>query len=157
MQTVALKLKRLPYLFFNLIGISGGQRKRTSVGVELITDPALLFLDEPTSGLDSYSAYNMIQLLKVRAFTHDLHNFMMLAAPNTYKKQLLPTTKACCGVQRYSALYYPSALIRSIPAVRLGHLHERRSHLLPGPCFRYNTTLHKIRVSKSSFGFKLIL
>eukprot|EP01038_Epipyxis_sp_PR26KG_P005004 gene5004-6989_t len=45
-------------------GISGGQRKRTSVGVEIITDPKLLFLDEPTSGLDSYSAHNCVQLLK---------------------------------------------------------------------------------------------
>lgn len=45
-------------------GISGGQRKRTSVGVEIITSPSLLFLDEPTSGLDSYSAYNCVQLLK---------------------------------------------------------------------------------------------
>lgn len=45
-------------------GISGGQRKRTSVGVEVITQPALLFLDEPTSGLDSYSAFNCISLLK---------------------------------------------------------------------------------------------
>jgi ABC-type multidrug transport system ATPase subunit len=34
--------------------------------VELITDPSLLFLDEPTSGLDSFSAYNMVQLLRVR-------------------------------------------------------------------------------------------
>ena len=45
-------------------GISGGQRKRTSVGVEIITKPSLLFLDEPTSGLDSFSAYNCINLLK---------------------------------------------------------------------------------------------
>lgn len=45
-------------------GISGGQRKRTSVGVEIINSPEILFLDEPTSGLDSFNAYNLIKLLK---------------------------------------------------------------------------------------------
>jgi len=45
-------------------GISGGERKRTSVGVELITNPSLLFLDEPLSGLDSYAAYTLTQSLK---------------------------------------------------------------------------------------------
>merc|ERR1719352_1370854 len=44
-------------------GISGGERKRTSVGVELITDPKLLFLDEPLSGLDSYAAYTLVVAL----------------------------------------------------------------------------------------------
>ncbi|KAF4755628.1 hypothetical protein FOZ62_028705 [Perkinsus olseni] len=45
-------------------GISGGERKRTSVGVELITKPDMIFLDEPLSGLDSYAAYITVTVLK---------------------------------------------------------------------------------------------
>jgi ABC-type multidrug transport system ATPase subunit/ABC-type multidrug transport system permease subunit len=47
-----------------LPGISGGQRKRTSVGVELITNPSILILDEPLSGLDSYTAHIVVSVLK---------------------------------------------------------------------------------------------
>jgi ABC-type multidrug transport system ATPase subunit len=43
--------------------ISGGERKRTAIGVELITDPQLILLDEPTSGLDSFKALQIVKLL----------------------------------------------------------------------------------------------
>jgi ABC-type multidrug transport system ATPase subunit len=44
-------------------GVSGGERKRTSIGVELISNPKIIFLDEPTTGLDSYNAYELISNL----------------------------------------------------------------------------------------------
>ncbi|CAL8400675.1 unnamed protein product [Boreogadus saida] len=45
-------------------GISGGERKRTNIGMELIMDPSVLFLDEPTTGLDSSTANSVLLLLK---------------------------------------------------------------------------------------------
>ncbi|KAH6820176.1 ABC-2 type transporter family protein [Perilla frutescens var. hirtella] len=48
-------------------GISGGERKRVSIGVDVIHDPPILLLDEPTSGLDSSSALHVIELLSSMA------------------------------------------------------------------------------------------
>ncbi|NXG40106.1 ABCG2 protein, partial [Dromaius novaehollandiae] len=45
-------------------GVSGGERKRTNIGMELITEPPVLFLDEPTTGLDSSTANAVLILLK---------------------------------------------------------------------------------------------
>lgn len=48
----------------DLKGISGGERKRTSIGLELITNPSCIFLDEPTSGLDSKVALDVVIALR---------------------------------------------------------------------------------------------
>ncbi|KAJ3212270.1 ATP-binding cassette sub- G member 1 [Dinochytrium kinnereticum] len=50
-------------------GISGGERKRTAMAMEMITNPSVLFLDEPTSGLDTFTAYSVVRTLKNLAAT----------------------------------------------------------------------------------------
>ncbi|PON81545.1 ABC transporter-like [Trema orientale] len=50
-------------------GISGGERRRVSIGVDVIHDPKVLILDEPTSGLDSTSALQIVDMLKTMAET----------------------------------------------------------------------------------------
>jgi len=49
--------------------ISGGERKRCAIGVEIITDPQIIMLDEPTSGLDSFTAVKIVKFLQSLART----------------------------------------------------------------------------------------
>merc|ERR1719464_344358 len=51
-------------------GISGGEKRRLAIGIELVNTPQILFLDEPTSGLDTVSAGKVCKILNKLAVTH---------------------------------------------------------------------------------------
>lgn len=51
----------------SLRGLSGGERRRLSIAVGVVSSPSIIFLDEPTSGLDSFAALNVMQYMKSMA------------------------------------------------------------------------------------------
>ena len=63
-------------------GVSGGERKRASIGTELVSDVSLLLLDEPTSGLDSFQAYNVVEILREVARKRNLACLMTIHQPS---------------------------------------------------------------------------
>ncbi|KAL9102700.1 MAG: hypothetical protein Q9163_002191 [Psora crenata] len=64
-------------------GISGGQKRRTSVAAQIITDPKILFLDEPTSGLDSFASFEIISHLRHVAQRYNLLVVASIHQPST--------------------------------------------------------------------------
>lgn len=64
-------------------GISGGERKRLCVGVELVAIPRILFFDEPTTGLDSVVAVSLMQTLKHLAWDQGVTVIAALQSPTS--------------------------------------------------------------------------
>jgi len=100
--------------------LSGGQRKRVSIGVELLTDPTLFFLDEATSGLDPGLETRMMQLMRkvadtgktVILVTHATQNVtlcdkVIFMAPGGYVAFFGPPKEALefFGVETFADIY----------------------------------------------------
>jgi ABC-type multidrug transport system ATPase subunit len=64
-------------------GISGGERKRTSIGYELITNPSLLLMDEPTSGLDSTTSLRIMKMMQWEAKERGMSILATIHQPNS--------------------------------------------------------------------------
>ncbi|KAL5524718.1 hypothetical protein ACEPAF_9863 [Sanghuangporus sanghuang] len=63
-------------------GISGGQKRRVTLGAGLVTMPKILLLDEPTSGLDSRASYEVLQAVKRVAEQHGMIVIASIHQPN---------------------------------------------------------------------------
>ena len=82
-------------------GLSGGQSKRLNIAIALITDPSVLFLDEPTSGLDSFTANEVMSVVK-RLCTSDTTIVATIHSPTAYAFSLFDAASILCsGKQVY--------------------------------------------------------
>ncbi|CAN1160892.1 ABC transporter G family member STR [Linum perenne] len=89
-------------------GVSGGERRRVSIGIDIIHNPLLLFLDEPTSGLDSANAYSVVE--KVKDIARGGSIVMMTVHQPAYRIQLLLDRIAILARGRLIYMDAPTAL-----------------------------------------------
>ena len=66
--------------------LSGGQKRKLSVGIALIGDPKIIFLDEPTAGVDPYSRRHMWNLLKQKK-EGKVRPFVLIVFPRKFTNQ----------------------------------------------------------------------
>ncbi|MGB8168131.1 MAG: ATP-binding cassette domain-containing protein, partial [Chthoniobacteraceae bacterium] len=124
--------------------LSGGQRKRVSVGAELLAKPSILFLDEPSSGLDPATEFKLMEVLRdladtgctIICTTHVMENAFLM-------DQLIIMVGGCLafqgsaaeartyfGVNKLTALY--DQLLAQAPKHWQDIFHERTQGALPG-------------------------
>uniref|UniRef100_A0A7S3R9H3 ABC transporter domain-containing protein n=1 Tax=Dunaliella tertiolecta TaxID=3047 RepID=A0A7S3R9H3_DUNTE len=86
-------------------GISGGQKRRVSIGCELVTQPAILFLDEPTSGLDAASAFFVMDTVRTLAE----RNRTVLTVIHQPSSEVFELFDQLCLLTRGSTIYFGPA------------------------------------------------
>lgn len=100
--------------------LSGGERKRASVALELMTEPAVLFLDEPTTGLDPDAERLLVDLIKRLAVEGRRTILMVTHSPAALQQcdLLLVVAKGGAGVGRTAFFGPPSAALRFFGVAR---------------------------------------
>lgn len=69
-------------------GTSGGEKRRVSLGIELLSNPAVIYLDEPITGLDSHNAYHLTKYLRKLTRERGISIVATIHSPS-YKSLLL--------------------------------------------------------------------
>ncbi|RWW13249.1 hypothetical protein BHE74_00048327 [Ensete ventricosum] len=123
-------------------GVSGGERKRVSIGLELLVDPSLLLLDEPTSGLDSTTAARIVATLRRLAVEKGRTVVTTIHQPSSrlyrmFDKIVLLSEgnaiyygRAAAAVDYFASVGFPSPIDGVNPADFLLDLANGRSHEL---------------------------
>jgi ABC transport system ATP-binding/permease protein len=117
-------------------GISGGQRKRVNLALELLTEPSLLCLDEPTSGLASEDTINVMRLLRKLA---DGGRTILLTIhqPSLQAYRMLDNVLYVAdGEQIYYGPSYPDSVLYFHPGVRPNTPQGEEILADPGSCMR---------------------
>ncbi|OVA15689.1 ABC transporter-like [Macleaya cordata] len=91
---------------WSIKGLSGGQRRRVSICIEILTRPKLLFLDEPTSGLDSAASYHVMNRI-VRLSRQ--YGMTVLASIHQPSSEVFDLFHNLCLLSSGSAIYFGPA------------------------------------------------
>lgn len=119
-------------------GISGGQKRRVSICVEILTRPKLLFLDEPTSGLDSAASYHVMHRI-VNLARHD--GMTILASIHQPSSEVFELFDNLCLLSSGRTVYFG-------PTSRTNEFFA--SNGFPCPTFR-NPSDHYLRTINKDF------
>ncbi|KAK0137187.1 ATP-binding cassette sub-family G member 8 [Merluccius polli] len=103
-------------------GVSGGERRRVSIAVQLLWNPGILILDEPTSGLDSFTAHNLVHTL----FRLAQGNWLVLLSVHQPRSDIFQLLDLVVLLSSGSAVYCGTARDMVPYFTALGH-----------PCPRY--------------------
>ncbi|KAI3833179.1 hypothetical protein MKX03_004320 [Papaver bracteatum] len=98
-------------------GISGGERRRVSIGVDIIHNPVVLFLDEPTSGLDSSCAFMVVKVLQRIARS----GRMVIMSVHQPSSRVVSLLDKLMFLSRGEIVYYGSPTHLSFYLSDLGH------------------------------------
>lgn len=108
--------------FTNHINLSGGEQRRTSLAIQLLNKPALLFLDEPTTGLDTTSALTLVRILRTLASPQI--GITIVLSIHQPRPEIAALFDKLCVLARGGRLIYCDSL--NDASTYFNHLHEKK-------------------------------